>query len=201
MNIQTHAYKTAKPKKNDLQVFIEELYKKTSDSETKEQLAAAYKYFQPAIPKLTKNIIEWVCIAKQKENGGRAYLENAYCDGGYLYATDGHRLHYIPFMKDPGYYSVQGVKLDLDYTFPDVKRVIPAKEMKDTIDMRKLKHESNEFVTVSLFNTTYKFNLKYLQNIMQKDNTAEVYSECGCNTSPILFCFENREAVLMPVRP
>jgi len=194
MNIQTKAYETPrKPTKGSIQSLLEKLYNETNNEELKSELAGAFKYFQPTLPKISKNLNQWIALAN------RPYLHNAYSNGEKLIATDGHRIHMIPSELEKGYYDAAGVKLDIDGNFPDVMRAVPSKNIKDTFNMEHAEIDCAGNATFTLFKTRFRFNLKYLQAIMQKDKTVTVYSSEAGETEPVLFCFDDREAVLMPV--
>lgn len=126
-DIYTEAFNAYKPNKQTVADLIVELYEGTSDPTMRERLAGAYKYFQPAQPAKPKNLWQWVAQAVSNDPH-RPFIHNVWCDGEFAVATDGHRLHMIPCKNAPGYYTVDGHRMDgLDeqWTFPDYKRVIP----------------------------------------------------------------------------
>lgn len=122
--IQTLAANAGKLSKSKVQQLLADLYAKSDDELLQNKLAGAYAHFMPALPKKAKTSFEWVCKARSKR-AARYYINNAYSDGEYLVATDGHRLHYIPTELEEGYYDQNGDKIEVDATFPIWRRISP----------------------------------------------------------------------------
>ena len=85
-----------------------------------DELAMLYAYFMPTTSK-PKTLYDWVYKAVAK-NEVRIYLNAAYCDGGYIYGCNGHRLHRIKNTYDfaPGYYDQKMHKIEDLGKYPDV---------------------------------------------------------------------------------
>ena len=199
MNIQTQAYELPKkPTKKKAMETLEVLYKHAPD-DVRHQVAELYKYFQLSTPKKSKNLSDWVNLATSGEET-RAHLVNTYCRDGVLYGCDGYRIHMTPSTLKTGFYDPSGTRLLLDYEYPDMKRITPEKNHSDTLYMDRLELDSDNTALIELFGITFKLNLRYLQDIMQNDITANIFVTDIENGSPILFVFDDRETVLMPMR-
>lgn len=203
-NIQTKAFNLPyKPKKEDVQDYIEKLYNTTQDNQDKARLAELYKFFMPTPPAKCKDLKQWVTKALNL-NHDRPTLQAAYCDGENYIATDGHRMHIIPLTLFPtGYYDHKLNKLDIDLIYPEYKRLIPTKTLKDKLIVTSGIIDKNKDITFHLFNAPIKFNLRYITELMNGDKEAtvycsEVYIRGNINASPVLFEFVDRSAVLMP---
>lgn len=127
MNIYTQAFESRKPKKNEIRDLLVELYESTENDTIRARLAEAYRYFTPTVAAKPKTRWDWVSLAISNDQT-RPHLHNVWCDGEYAVAIDGHRLHMTPCNFAPGYYTVDGKRMDGledQWTFPDYKRVIP----------------------------------------------------------------------------
>jgi len=89
-------------------------------------LSILYSFFTPPAPAKCKAAIQWIGKARSKEDT-RYYLKEVYVNTEHIVACDGHRLH-LTLNKDnleEGYYNSELIKIDLDATYPDYRRVIP----------------------------------------------------------------------------
>jgi len=88
-----------------------------------DDMANLYAFFLPNIPK-NKNDFQWVYSAVATDH--RYYLNYVYVTDGEMVATDGIRLHVASTDLADGFYDKAETRVDVDATFPDYKRVIPA---------------------------------------------------------------------------
>lgn len=204
-NIETMAYNSTKMKKDDVQAFIKNLYDTASD-DIKKDLAAIYKYFTPAMPKVTKCPLMWVYKATEK-SATRPYLNHSYSDGENLVATDGHRLHYIKTDLEQGYYDSKGVKIDYDGNFPEYKRVLPEPKHKQEIDFSKLELKANDRAkkiiqyVLPLNGKEHLFDKKIVDEALNGLTTVTMHGDFDDTLSPKGFELEHGNAVIMPMRP
>jgi hypothetical protein len=87
-------------------------------------MANLYSFFIPTTPK-NKNDFQWVHSAITTTKDTRYYLKYVYVIDGEMVATDGHRMHIAETDLENGFYDKAGVKVEVDATFPNYKRVIP----------------------------------------------------------------------------
>lgn len=81
-------------------------------------------YLAPPLPKTAKTAFQWVAKAAGK-NDLRKYLNSVHVDGGVMYASDGHRIHWAPTELGDGYYDARTeLPFDLDSKYPDVRRTV-----------------------------------------------------------------------------
>lgn len=96
-----------------------------------------YRYFLPAIPKVSKTGEQWVAKAiGDDKDVGRPFFQYLHAAKGRLVATDGNRLHYVEF-HSTGFFdpkSMHPVKTGL--TYPDIDRVIPSSRRDDFISYK-----------------------------------------------------------------
>jgi hypothetical protein len=203
-NIQTQAFKVGKkPQKSRVQSWIEELYDESEIPKQKQKFAEMYKYFMPPIPKKASSPIEWVGQARATGNI-RPHLQAMYLRGGRLSGTDGARLHAIEIEgKEDGYYDCHMNKLEIDYTYPNVEKVIPQKNHHYGLDMVEVgaeKFSDTEVASIVYFgDLKYTFNTKYLHQMMMGSRKVDIYLEKIVEGQPVLFDFgDNRLGVLMP---
>lgn len=206
-NIQTLAYNTKKkPTKDNAQYILEKLYKESEDAIQKQELAALYKWFTPASPKVCNNKMQWVEKAKEKSSEPRYYLHNGYYDGENYVATDGHRLHLIPleadFLHKNSYYDYKCNIIECEGNFPQYKKIIPKKEVEGIFNIDNITMIDDTRAEILLFNdTTYHFNIKYILDAMNGTKECKVFSSDKDNLRGILLVFEDkRQAVIQPMR-
>lgn len=214
-HIQTQAFKIdKKPSKSDAQNYIEAIYNNTDDSQEREQLASLYKYFQPTLPRKCKNIFNWVAKARSKDKC-RHYITQSYCRKGNIYATNGHVMYIYTtserrFSEYEGYIDEKGNKIEFNATFPDVERVIPERNLKYSFsmdDINIIKDDKGiQYGTFYISGVIAKLNLKYLLDTLNGETQATIYlsgttpEESDHISEPILFVFDDREAVVMPTK-
>lgn len=186
MNIQTQAFnsknKFGKIKKEQAVNLLESMYESAS-KEDKQVLARLYTHFIPAVPKKAKDTCEWVAKAVSTE-AARIYLHHNYSDGKNLVATNGHAMHIAPASLEEGFYDHMGNKIELDYTFPDYKRVIPSYEKSQVVELNiedfELVKENKDWAYIfTVEDTEFKVNKKYLENAIngEKEFTFEFTSK------------------------
>lgn len=169
----------------------------------REELEALFKHFAPNISsKAAKTPEQWAAKAVAGPKDVRYYLQYLHSDGKHLYATDGHRIHWIPTTLEAGFYdpkTLQPVKLDA--TYPNVLRVIPEHSGPlvtyihkdcplDTDKTGKWQQQSLDGVL---------FNPKYLADA--SNGTMGIHVELRGPTDPIRGKSEFGEFVVMPLRP
>lgn len=159
-------------------------------------------YFLPPAPKQPKNAFQWVALACAQKDV-RNYLRYVYCDGDRLIASDGHRMHVAPNNGRPiGFYDPKsGLAVDLDYTFPNIDRVIPTHYAyfadwdtglkPDTLIANK---------PVLTLCESFAVQLSYIQDALALMGSASVYY--SGNGSVMRFDFDQPGyvAVIMPMR-
>jgi len=90
------------------------------DAVSEHDLEALLLYFAPKPRKKPKSAYEWVSLAASKDDA-RQFLCAVHCDGEWMVATDGHRLHLAPADGLPeGIYQpgVEPMQLERDLQTP-----------------------------------------------------------------------------------
>lgn len=98
--------------------------------------AALYAFFIPS-PVPAKKPFDWVQLACAKTSENRYYLQHVYVTDGRMVATNGHLLHALRTDLAEGFYDKAGTKIDVDATYPDFDRAIPADRGKTHVWERK----------------------------------------------------------------
>ncbi len=216
MTIQNTAFKMVdkKPSKQDAAAIIEDLYNtdiQNLDPEGyKLTLARLYKHFIPALPKKPKSPFQWVSKAKSKEQA-RYYLCEMYVRDNVLYATDGHRCHFVDVegYKD-GYYTLNTkgddiIPIELDGNYPQVEKIIPEKKFYDIFKMDDLIINDNFdplAYEIELLDSPYFVNKRYLDEILSiadKSQNITVFTHNPEKDTPLLIEIGQYKAVLMPL--
>lgn len=195
-NIQTEAYNLRKPNKAWARKLLEQLYEQSPD----DAYAMLYKYFEVTPPKNPKTLQEWVNKARSSE-AFRPQLHHSYYDGEYLIATNGHRLHRVKCdLPQVGYYHADGSYMYIDFKFPETSRVFPSHTHSFQFDMNKhcRKHDEQLYRLTIFDGVKWYVNRKYLDDLMWKDKTAQIFTSYNDSKSPIHFVFDDRDAILMP---
>lgn len=87
------------------------------------QVDSLLLYFAPPIPKKPKTAFAWVAKAVAKKDV-RYYLEYVRVKDGYMYGTDGHRVHKAKTDLAEGWYCPKtGARVECDAKGPDYDRV------------------------------------------------------------------------------
>tara|TARA_R110000764_G_C10834885_1_gene363322 strand:+ start:126 stop:638 length:513 start_codon:yes stop_codon:yes gene_type:complete len=68
------------------------------------ELKELVRYFAPAIPKIAKTAERWVAMACGK-NDVREWVNFVFARDGWLYGTDGHRIHRVRTERPEGFYE------------------------------------------------------------------------------------------------
>lgn len=197
MNIQTAANRlNRKITKAQAQSIIENLYNGVAADP--KDLAALYKYFMPAIPKKA-NPVAWVAKARSKEQS-RYYITQSYCDGTYLVATDGHRLHCTLCDKPAGYYDHDGNVIDMEGTFPKWENIMPKVKHSFAFDTAKaLLGDYKGKATYELPDLGVAFNKRYVDDALNGLSQCEIW-HTGDYRDPIKIILPHGTAVIMPIR-
>jgi hypothetical protein len=171
-------------------------------------LAELYQFFMPPTPAKPKTDIHWLLKAKANKDI-RNYLNYLYSDGSRLYATDGHRLHILMDANHPaGFYDSELNKLDIDYKYPDIDRVIPHHQTQK--DMRVVDLQAYEVRNIEGVNSpSYEagkvgkawISRPYLDAAISRfDKSRPVRVSYGGEHEAIKFLQGDLVAVVMPVR-
>lgn len=90
----------------------------------------------PAAPKKLKKdatLFDWVALAVAPAKDLRDYLQFVYCDGDYIVATDGYRIHIAPNNDglEVGYYCPRTATpvTHIQEKYPDYWRVVPSTDL------------------------------------------------------------------------
>lgn len=196
-NIQTHAYLSDKPNKARARQLLEQLYNQAPDG----AYAELYKYFEVKPSKKPKSLEEWVNLARSSE-AVKPQLHHTHYDGEYLTATDGHRLHRIKTkLPQVGYYHADGSYMYIEWKFPETQRVFPTPTYCFDFDMTlHCKIEDKNHYRLDVFNNVWFFKRNYLDQLMGETTKARLFTDYNDSRSAVHFIFDNREAILMPVK-
>lgn len=199
MELHNKALKMSKPTKELVLSILENLYEK---SDHRNEIATIYRHYIAGIKhsKKVKTNFEWVARAVGT-NPSRPQLHYVYADGEYIAATNGDRLHWCPDIRPEGFYcSKTEKKLDVDYIFPDWKRIIPSPD-----DCRSITISTDEVfvgrgkIQCVKIDDFHSVNLKYLSDVLNgKKEHAFDYD----GHTRLTFCDEitGRNAVIMTIR-
>lgn len=212
-DIAKRAYVTKKLSKagaHELLVdIIHQLDSKAVDKELIDKFAPLYRYFMDRRAK-PRTAEQWVALAVPRTKDVRYYLNYVYCDGAYMVATDGHRLHVIEDTREAGYYDKALNKLEEKSfaQYPDYWSVIPP--VKDSKPITAKQLEQREAILVIGVNA-YKLgagwgvNMRYIQEALSGFDDPRIYlptdmhkairiqeKDAGVNPSKL--------AVVMPMR-
>lgn len=180
------------------------------ESENFETLIAIYAYFADRLPtpKKIKEPFDFVSRSVSTDNQ-YPELSDVYAHpiDGYIYATDGRRLHGAPTDLTPGYYHAKTKTLIAaidDHKYPDVHRVIPKDDCYvDTITVnpntldadpktKRCRVESNN-------GDAYYFNISYLLDALYNCDTLTL--RCQSPEKPCRVDYSNGAfAIIMPMR-
>lgn len=178
---------------------------------TENQLSQLYKHFLPSTPAKPKTTFDWVTKAIGVKDV-RYYLNQTYCDGKNIVATDGRRAHIALNTENmaPGYYDKAGNAVECDGRFPDYQRIIPSESGRKGIILSEIYKTNGVFVSetgaVKIHYYELSFNgsdavrvqKDYFDAIVSGMNDSLVY--LGKPNESILFKQGDRTAVLMPMK-
>ena len=203
--------KLGKLNKKQLLALVERTYNDQNDPELKRVMAVIYKSIAPsvAIGKAEKDNWAWVCQAMAK-NDVRFYLNYVYCNGIRVICTDGHRMHTVPntFGLVPGYYDKQQNQVtDIDARYPDIDRIIPAKDTRELVYFNLEECEikpagKSQAVIIPERNGAGNVGIdeKYLKQAVAGMHQARAYAWVGSPSDSIMVHNGDRLAVVMPMR-
>ena len=193
-NIATLASKQKKPNKEKAFNTLKDIIKTGADDE---KLATLYSFFIPPIPAKSKTLEHWVAKALAKKDI-RDYLKYLYVTKGIMVATDGHRLHCSPINLDDGFYNSQLSKIDVNYNYPDIRRVIPNEK-----DMTRFNGElmlsDKEGLSVYKLEDVY-IQKTYFDDAMSGITEPEIYLHGSIDQVLIKDRNSARFAVVMPIK-
>lgn len=127
--------------------------------------------------------------------------------GETLTATDAQSLHQIPTDLPKGFYDANGAKIegwDVDYTFPEVKRVIPLKEECTVIEVDVKSLNIIPWVKGMCYEIPTSegeikyFDKKIFDKAIEKEPSFKVYHS---DRSIRIALPQKRLAVIMPLNP
>lgn len=123
--LATMAAKGRKGNKKECFNIVKELATETNPEFREAKLSILYSYFMPSTPKMPKTEMDW-CQSATAKKDVREYLQYVYVNAnGRMSGTDGHRVHIVENSgMAEGYYDKAGNKVDLDYKYPDIDRII-----------------------------------------------------------------------------
>lgn len=175
---------------------------------TDEQLAALYSYFTPNIKRRKpKNDFEWLQQAAGTEET-RPYLHHLHSDGEDIHATDGNRLHILTKALPEGFYNSEGIKIDVDANYPDVKRVIPKTNDVKNVTLSECKRDLtysgsfriNGICVINLWGDAW-FQEQYVVDAVQGLEIVSVHFNNTAKDSPVLLKIsDTKQAVIMPIK-
>lgn len=118
-------------KKKDANFILKQLIDSLANDDNdniKNYLSKLYKIYLPTT-KPTKTALKnpeiWVKQAVFKDDDkNRICLRYCYVEGGVMYATNTHTLHYCATDRPDGYYDANFNKIDVDMGYPDVKKIV-----------------------------------------------------------------------------
>ena len=94
------------------------------DSLSSDEIDTLINYFAPPLPKIAKNVEQWVAKAVAKKDI-RESLKYLYVKDSIIYGCDGSRVHWGKTAFKDGYYEPKTLlPIDFNGKYPDVNRVI-----------------------------------------------------------------------------
>jgi hypothetical protein len=146
-------------------------------------------------------------VAKYKGQDGRVHLNNIYCIGPEIIATDGHRCHVYTPEDNPleaGYYEVikntktelRLVRIECDSEYPEIKRVIPAKD--GAVPFEDKSSIYGKFAQVVRAMEQGSINTDYLADALSGE--PGMFYKVTDHLSPVLFFGATTLSVVMPLR-
>ena len=120
LNNNTQAF-TRKEALNSLYECMQDTSEDTTVSIRKSDIEALYKHLLPKAASSVKDNWKWVARAVGKKDP-REQFNYMYSDGSNIYATDGHRIHWMPTTLEAGYYCPDSKArvISIIDRFPDV---------------------------------------------------------------------------------
>jgi len=148
-------------------------------------------------------------VAKFKGQDQRDHLNNIYCDGLRIMATNGHRLHVYEQPEpetpplDPGYYEIlKNTKTELrllpvqiDQEYPDIMRIMPSNEGLEGFDAKSSLF--GKFAQVIRSLNEGSINTDYFKAALEGTDICMFKATDGA--SPILLKGGFLTAVIMPI--
>lgn len=210
---QRHGKKN--PKKEDCYEALVDIWNTNADTKDESlvcKFAVLFNYFEPKVTKKSgTDKFAWLFQAVTTDPT-REVLMYAYCDGDFVVATDGRRLHLMPNEEGlaKGYYNQRKELIpeqDHPYTYPNYKQVIPnysGSEVKIEMRHSELVADSSERVRRKIIHykhivDEFKINLQYLKEATTMDEKFTVLYDAM--PAPFLLKLSGgRLAVIMPVR-
>ena len=117
-------------KKEAFSILVDAKYSSVPNQLSENDLDKLINYFAPPMPKIAKNVEQWVAKAVGKTDV-REYLNYLYVKDTIIYGCDGSRVHWGKTAFKDGYYDPKTLlPIDFNGKYPDVNRVIQF----DTLD-------------------------------------------------------------------
>ena len=205
-HVATLASKLGSVSRKDIFELIQDLCHTENPMLTDEMQSKLYRHFMPRTPKKVKTDFDWVALAVGT-GPIRPQLNHVYVDeNGRMSATDGKRLHMAPSGGlEPGFYNSQCVRIEHDWTYPDIDRIIPQGDLES-----KTWHQGGDVISMTPKGATRSIdayvmidrcmiNREYLDAAIQGQQIVEF--RCEGDRNPMLFnkLEGDRVAVIMPI--